>query len=261
MPDPTIAVAVVLLVALVEATPAIRIPTGLLLAIALLAADAELLPIAALGAVGVMFARLSLAWAARARRDRMRPASPRVQAQRDAMRAQLAQSATYARTTFALAAMPGMPAGFVFPLLGAMRMPLWPALAGTLVGRIPVLALTAAIFAWLGRAVTTSDSDAALLLGVMAIVLFAWRTIGRIDWQHRAETGNWRLRDDADPFVRMGVRIGDSPHAWSEHPSPDLDADPDVVEGELLGEEVDREGADRDDQSDEPPSLPPARGE
>lgn len=238
MPDPTIAIAVVLLVAIVEASPAVRIPTGLLLAMALLAAGAELLPIALLGALGVMVARLSLALAARSGRERLRP-SAQANAQRDALREHLARSPAYARTTFIMAALPGIPAGFVFPLLGAMRAPLGPALAGTIIGRIPVLALTTALFAWLGRFATAGDdAEAAVLLGVLAIMLFVFRTLGRIDWQHRAETGRWRLREVPDPFARVGVRLADSPNPWSEHPHRASVDDPDVVEGELLGEEL-----------------------
>jgi membrane protein YqaA with SNARE-associated domain len=255
MPDPTVAAALLLLVVLVEATPWIRLPLGLLLAIALLAADAELLPIALIGAVGVMIARLSLARAARSGRDRLGSPSPAAQAQRDTLRAHLAQSPAYARTTFVLAALPGVPAGFVFPLLGAMRAPLWPALAGTIIGRVPVLALTAAVFAWLGRLVSDGDDEAALLLGVLAVVLFAFRTLGRVDWQHRAATGQWRLRDESDPFVRLttnlaGTDRANAGDAWPgrqarRSPSPDED----VVEGELLGE---------DDDEDPPPALPPS---
>jgi membrane protein YqaA with SNARE-associated domain len=255
MPDPTIAIALVLLIALVEATPAIRVPTGLLLATALLAADAELLPIAALGAIGVTLARLTLALVARAGRDRARPAPPHVEARRAALRAQLSRSSAYARTTFVLAALPGVPAGFVFPLLGAMRMPLWPALAGTLVGRVPVLAISTAVFAWLGRAVTSSDTEAATLLGVMSIMVLVLRTFNRIDWQHRSATGEWRMRPEADPFVRMGLRVDDIAVDARFSAGEASDDDPDVVEGELLGEEVDGE----DDQgTEEPPrTLPP----
>ena len=266
MPDPSIAVALVLLVALVESTPAVRIPLGLLLAIALLAADAELLPIALLGAIGVMLARLSLALAARTGRDRRAAGSSRSQAQRESLRAFLARSPAYARTTFVLAALPGVPAAFVFPLLGAMRAPLWPALAGTIVGRIPVLAITAALFAWIGRLATESDHEAAVLLGVLAIFLFVLRTISRIDWQHRAETGRWRLREERDPFIAMTTRVGDgATGGWSgtfppgaHDPVGDAISD-DIVEGELLGEEVDDEDQESGGSDDEPPgALPPS---
>lgn len=272
MPDPTIAIAVVALIALVEATPAVRIPTGMLLAIALLASGAELLAIALLGAVGVMIARLSLALAARSGRDHIRRPSPAAQAQRDALRAHLSRSPAYARTTFVLAALPGVPAGFVFPLLGAMRAPLWPALAGTVVGRVPVLAITAAFFTWVGRLLADSDDQAAIALAFIAIAMFAVRMISDIDWQHRAETGEWRIRSSADPMTRMtmmfgegGARRPDQQNPWgqanggssSSHFSAD---DSDIVEGELLGEEVDGDDDDPGSGSDDDPpaALPPS---
>lgn len=181
MPDPSATVALLALVALVEASPLVRLPIGLLLAIALLAADAQLLPVALIGAAGVALARLWLAITARRGRDRSRPSSAAARARREAMRRQLAGSPAYARMTFVLAAMPPVPASFLFPLLGAMRAPLWPALAGTLVGRTPLLALTTAIFAWLGRLGGGGDDEAALALGILAAVLLAVRTVGLVD--------------------------------------------------------------------------------
>ncbi len=243
MPDPYLAAAVIALVALVESTPWIRVPIGLLLAIALIAMDADVLQVAMLGAVGVMFARLALALVARSVRDRLGAGSPQASARRDALRAHLSQSSTYARTTFTLAALPGIPAAFVFPLLGAMRAPLAPALAGTIVGRVPVLALTTALFTWVGRASTENDSDAALLLGVMAILLLVLRTINRVDWQHRTQGGGWRMRED-DAFLRM-VTLGEAPGA-APHSELGNDDD-DIVEGELVGEEIDQDDESGDD--------------
>lgn len=246
VPEPAVIAALVLLVALVEASPVVRIPVGLLLAIGLLASDSELLPIALLGAVGVMAARLALALGARAGRDRLGAATPAAKAQREALRAKLAGSPAYARMTFMLAALPGVPAGFIFPMLGAMRAPLWPALAGTIVGRTPLLAITCAFFAWLGRLVSDNDDQAVVTLGIIAVLIFVYRTIGRIDWRHRAETGEWRMRDADEHMVRMtrafdegsgtGAGIGTtSPFSTGE----------DVLEGEILGEE------DADDDPDE----------
>lgn len=250
MPDPVVASALVLLVLLVETSSAVRLPVGLLLAIGLLASSSELLPVATLGAVAVTAARLGLAIAARRGRERARPASPGLQAQREALRQHLARSPAYARTTFAIAALPGVPAGFVFPLLGAMRAPLWPAIAGTMFGRLPVLALTAAAFAWIGRLVSENDTQAAVTLGMFAIILLVVRTIGRIDWEHRASTGTWRMSDPDEPLVRMTTRFGGHPAgsapAGSDHP----DHEGDVLEGELVGEEA-------DDEDEPPSSLPP----
>ncbi|MCW2921182.1 MAG: hypothetical protein JWL76_1056 [Thermoleophilia bacterium] len=265
VPEPAIIAALVLLVALVEASPAVRLPVGLLLAIGLLASDSELLPIALLGAVGVMIARLSLALMARAGRDRLRAPSPAARAQRDALRDRLAGSPAYTRMTFMLAALPGVPAGVIFPMLGAMRAPLWPALAGTVIGRTPVLALTCALFAWLGRAASDNDDQAVVTLGMLAVLLFLFRTIGRIDWAHRAETGTWRMRDADEHMVRMttafgaaGPGAGASPLDPSRHDrrtSIADDDDDDVVEGEVLGEEI-----DDDDPDDDPPAALPPTG-
>lgn len=265
VPEPAVIAALVLLVALVEASPVVRIPVGLLLAIGLLASDSELLPIALLGAVGVMAARLALALTARSGRDRLGAPSPAAQAQREALRAKLAGSPAYTRMTFVLAALPGVPAGFIFPMLGAMRAPLWPALAGTVVGRTPVLALTCAIFTWLGRAVSDSDDQAVVTLGMLALLIFLYRTIGRIDWRHRSETGQWRMRDADEHMVRMTTAFGvgpgeDAPFGASGRgPGRAASPDDDLLEGEVLGEEiVDDETPDDDSEDDPPAALPPS---
>ncbi|MCW2925036.1 MAG: hypothetical protein JWM98_2440 [Thermoleophilia bacterium] len=262
MPDPSILVAVLLLVALVESSPLVRLPVGLLLAVALLASGADLLPIALVGAAGVTLARLGLALSARRGRDRASAASPLAQAQREALRARLSGSGAYTRITFSLAALPGIPPTFLFPLLGAMRAPLWPALAGTLVGRTPLLALTTAVFAWLGRIGDGSDSDAALSLGILALALLVFRTFGLVDWRHRAETGKFRMRDaDAGAMRMTGMFSGPGAEGggsagWSR---ADVGvghdpADADIIEGEFLGEEA---AGDDDPDDDPPPALPP----
>jgi membrane protein YqaA with SNARE-associated domain len=259
MPDPAIAAALVVLVALVEASPIVRLPIGLLLAISLLAADAQLLPIALLGALGVTVARLGIALAARRGRDRSRRASPAALAQREALRRHLSGSRAYARTSFFIAALPGVPASFFFPLLGAMRAPLWPAIAGTIVGRTPVLALTAALFTWLGRLGEGTDSDAAVALGVFTVVLLVFRTVQQVDWAHRAATGGWRWRDPSGGAVRMTTTMfGDAtggPHGgWERAAHGD---EHDIVEGELLGEEVEDDDDRSSDDDMPPPALPP----
>lgn len=250
MPDPLVAIVLLALVLLVESSPAVRLPVGLLLAIGMLVGSSDLLPVAALGAVAVGAARLWLALAARRGRDSARPASPTVRAQRDALRAHLSRSPAYARTTFALAALPGVPSGFVFPLLGAMRAPLWPAIAGTIFGRLPVLAITAAVFAWLGRAVSDNDTQAAVTLGMFAIVLLFVRTVTRVDWQHRAATGEWRMSDPDESLLRMTTRFGSQPGVGPSAPPLHPDHDGEVLEGEV----VDEEGEDDDFP---PPELPP----
>lgn len=260
MPDPTITVALLALVALIELSPIVRLPIGLVLAIALLVSGSELLPVAIIGAAGVMLARLGLAFGARAGRDRLGAASDQAQARREQLRAQLAGSPAYARITFTLSALPGVPAGFLFPLLGAMRAPLWPALVGTIVGRTPVLALTAAIFVWLGRIGDGTDEDAALSLGILAVLLIVFRSFGLVDWRHRSETGKWRLRDPDEHMVRMTTILGRSggfpgPAAPT---SSDRDDDGHVVEGELLGEEHDDDDHDDGEDPPSPTGLPPS---
>src|SRR5688572_30835650 len=118
MPDPTAALSLLLLAALIEGTPWARLPIGLLAAVAMLVGGGELLPTAAIAAVGVVAARWGLALAARRSRDQLGGGSAQVRAHREALRRGLASSPAYARTTFTLAAIPGVPASFIFPLLG-----------------------------------------------------------------------------------------------------------------------------------------------
>ncbi|MCW2961082.1 MAG: hypothetical protein JWM25_998 [Thermoleophilia bacterium] len=239
--------ALFLLVLLVESSPAVRLPIGLLLAVGVLASEVELLPVVLVGALGVAIARLGLAMQARRGRDRAEKSSPGAQAQRAAIRQQLAGAPAYARITFLLAALPGVPSGFLFPLLGTMRTPLGPALSGTIVGRIPILAITTAVFTWLGGLLATEDRDAAVALGIFAVLLLVVRTIGQVDWQHRAQTGEWRMRDADEGALRMtsmftagqGGPAAGSPFGASPfRAKPIDDSDEDIVEGELLGEEI-----------------------
>lgn len=158
-----------------------------------------------------------------------------------------------------------MPATLLFPLLGSMQVPLGPAIVGTLVGRVPVLALTTALFAWLGRLGAADDAEAAFVLGVLAIVLLALRTVGRIDWQHRAETGSFRLRDADEHAARMTMMFGpDTPgdQPGQSRSSVGIGQDPsdaDMIEGELLGEEI-IEDTPSDNDDDQPPSALPPTG-
>lgn len=253
MPDPTVIVALLALVAFAEASPFVRLPLGLLLAVAMLADDLELLPVALIGAAGVMLARLSLSLSARRGRDRLSSADPAVRARRDAMQRHLSGSPAFVRTTFLLGAMPFMPANFIFPLLGAMRAPLWPALLGTIVGRTPALAFTAAIFAWLGRGVSENDDQAAVTLGFIAILMLLFRLAASIDWEHRAATGTFRLRNDDERAAQMAAMFG-APMAGGAGGARQGDGH-DIVEGELLGEEV--EGDDEHRAKAVDPGAPP----
>jgi hypothetical protein len=148
-----------------------------------------------------------------------------------------------------LGALPGVPPSILFPLLGAMRAPLGPVLAGTLVGRTPVLALTTALFAWVGGIGGNTDSEAVTFLGVTAVLLLVFRLVGLIDWPHRAATGEWRLRNPDAGAMRfmgaagMGQPGAGAPGAGNPWASTDVGADDDIVEGEFLGEEIDGEDA------------------
>lgn len=261
MPDLSVAVALFALVVLVEATPYIRVPIGLLLAIGMIADDAQLLPVVVIGSLGIAVARVGLALQARGGKERAVP--PHVAAQRAALRARLADSSTFSRITFSLAALPGVPANFLFPILGAMRAPLGPAFLGTLLGRLPWLVITTTLFGLLGTLGSDSDRDATITLGVLAVLLLITGTIGAIDWQHRSQTGEWRMRDQSNRltgmFTQPGAGAGQGspfgPGAFGQG-SPydprtrdgDLD-DEDVIDGEVLGEEV-------EDDDDDAPAGP-----
>ncbi|MCW2949990.1 MAG: hypothetical protein JWN41_1003 [Thermoleophilia bacterium] len=253
MPHPTTTLALFVLVALVELSPWVRVPTGLLLAIGVLVDGARVFPLVLLGACGIAAARLAIAYRARHNR-RSSSDSPGMAAQRDLLRERLSDSRAYARVTFALAALPGVPATLLFPLIGAMRTPLAPALMGTIVGRIPWLAVTTALFVALGRLGSADDIAGAQSLGFIALVLIVVRGIGLVDWAHRAQTGAWRMRDARSGAARVtGMFTGASPHDAQptetpfddlryRHSSPSRDDstfdDDDVIDGEVLGEEI-----------------------
>lgn len=259
MTDPVLIVAVALLVAVIDASPLVRIPAGMALAVAVLASHADVAPIVFTGAVGAVAGRLWLAVDARRGRDRLAAASPAARAQRDAIRARLAQSPAYLRITFLLAALPGVPASFVFPLLGAMRAPLLPALLGAFAGRLAVLGVTTTLFTAIARAVEPDDGRAATLLAVVAVLVLVYRAVSLVDWEHRAATGRIRFRDADGNAARLSMLVGGQPgfdtHAPGAGAAP-FEDEHEIVEGDVLGEEHDD---DSDDDSDPPPpaALPP----
>lgn len=276
MPDPVIAAAMVLLAAMIELSSRPLVPIGSVLAIGVLLGDGTVGPVALLGAAGVTLAHFALAVGARRGRDRL-ATSPMAKAQRDALRARMAASGAFARITFIMAALPGPTAKVVYPVLGAMRAPLLPAMAGTLVGRSVLYVITTAIFTGIARWLAEGDDQKAAQLLLGAIVLLAlFRMVRWIDWQHRAATGEWRLTDpaanglDARMFTpgvgggMPGPMFGDVPGPHERGAADDDTGDGEVLEGDVIGEEVlDDHEADEDPDADqsssssnEPPELP-----
>lgn len=248
-----------ILAALVDASARVRIPVGLLVAIAVLASGMSLPVALVAAATGATAARGWLA--ARSRRTRRAAAGTDAGAvARRALQARIATSRAYARTTFLLGAMPAVPPTFSFPLLGAMRGPLWPALAGSFVGRLPVLAATALPAIAIARLVSDGDAEAARVLAALVALLLLVRLAMLVDREHRARTGEWRLREPGPAHARLGVLL-DAAGAGGEagaEPGRARNAHDLVVEGELLGEEVDDDQPGEDDDDDPgPPSLPP----
>lgn len=255
MPDVQTAFAVLLLAMLVEASPLVRLPLALALAVAVLATGAQLAPVVVLGSLGVVAGRLLLALRGRRQGDAAGGASGSAATRRAALRSRLAASPGYARTTFVLAALPGIPADAAFPLLGAMRAPLLPALAGTLVGRLPVLAAGTALVVWLAGAVTRDDQQAAMLVGAAALLTLSLRLLAAVDWEHRAATGRWRLREPAGLGRVTSVLRDQGATTWGHATrSPAGGTDEDVIDVDVLDEES--------PDADEPPAgeLPPSRG-
>lgn len=266
MPDPVTIVAMLLIAALVESSGRPLVPIGALLAVGLLIGDgATLGPIALLGAAGVTLAHLGMALNARRGRDRV-SASPAAQAQREAMRARLASSGAFARITFGMAALPGPMAKLIYPLLGSMRAPLMPALAGSFIGRSFLYIITTSLFVWIARLFDDTDDQGAATFLLVTLALFTlFRLFTWIDWAHRGATGEWRLREartglDPRAFGGMtmgGTAAGSAPHAPSSVGGPGFGSDeddPDIVEGDVVGEEI----VEDEDGSDDAGSSTPA---
>lgn len=254
MPPSSVAVALLALVVLVESSARVRLPVGLLLAIAVLGAGTDPLAAILIGAGGATAARGWLAL--RGRRGRS-TAGGQSQLARRAMLERLGSSRAYARTTFLLGAMPAVPPTFSFPLLGSMRGSLWPALAGAFVGRVPVLAVTMFAFASIARFLAPDDATAARALALFAAALLLVRLLALLDRDHHARTGSWRLRDPSAPPDQVTSLLGGGARGRSQDGAP-WSADELVVEGELLGEDVDppdQAGGGEEDEG--PPTLPP----
>lgn len=230
MPTLSVSVVLIVLVMLVETAPHLRIPTGLVLAIATTGSGAHLLPVTILGAIGVMLARLGVAL--QSRNAAAHSGTPGLHTRLGASLTGLTQ---YRRATFLLAAAPGPGSSHLFRLIGAMGGSLGPALAGTLVGRIPVLLITTSMCAWIARAVTPNDATAALLLGVVVCIAIPVQLLAGIDWTHRTATGRWRMRPQ-----------GNDPSRWRTDLRRDI-ADPDVIDAEVI-EVIDE--ADHPDEGD-----------
>lgn len=233
-----------LLVTSIEATVRPLLPIGVVLAVGMLVFGIPVGPTALIGAFGVLLADLSLAMNARRGRGYAARSSA-ARAQADALRARMAASGAFARITFAMAALPGPTAKLVYPMLGTMRAPLGPAIAGTIVGRTLLYLLMASVFAGIARGATSSDADAATLLVVLAGCYIIIRVIGWIDWPHRSATGAWRLREPvALPFDMRFGRMSEGP---ADPSTSRVGDDADIIDAEVIGEESDPD--DHDDSS------------
>lgn len=254
--DTTLAVGMascLVLTALVESSPRVRLPLGLLLAIVLLVSGLDLLPVVLLGALGGTLGRWLMAIDARRGRERERATrTPGMLEREQALRDRLAGSPAFGRLAFSTAALPFVPSSFLFSLLGAMRAPLAPALVGSLFGLVPMLAITTSIFRQVGLWLAgDSGTEPAVPLAIFAIVLLAFRSAALVDWDHHRNTGAWRMREPRTMFSRMGgARIGEVAGATGAHGFGGDPArlgtddrhegdDGDVIEGEVLGEELD----------------------
>lgn len=190
--DFALAIAIILLALMVSATPALGIPVGVVLGVYVLVADESVWLAAALGAAGVALGRLWLAVAARAgRRSRRNPVA---RSHVEAVRQALTSNGRYRRAVFWAAATPLVPARFLWPLLGTIRAPLAPALAGVVLGQLPLLALTCGIAVAVARALTQGEDEAATLLGLAAILMMMFRLLGSIDWDHWRAHRRLRMR-------------------------------------------------------------------
>lgn len=221
LPAASAAAAGVFVAALVAtASPIARIPVGMLLAMFAITFRVPLLLAAALGATGATAGRWLLA-----SRGRAASATSGGAGELHAgIRGWLAQNHKYRATTFVAGATPFLPARIVFPLLGSMRAPIGPALAGSLVGQFLLLSVTTWVAATLARALTDGEQHAAWLLGGAAAAVLVVRVASGLDRDHWRSERRLRMRAPTDPVARS-LRF---------HPFPEAPAGPAGAPGDLL---------------------------
>jgi hypothetical protein len=250
------------IVMLASASPQVRVPIGLLLSILVLGERHHDLRIAVLvGAAAVMAARAWSAYAARSGRE-----SDGMRHRQEQLNRLLAASRHYGRTTFLAGAVPLVPPSYVFPVLGAMRLPLRFALAGCFVGQIVLLAITTGLFDALAQwGANGSQADAARLAAVAAVLLVvlgllrsidgaATRRDGRLRWREEPGAGRARFFG-AGPG--MGSAWGAAAHSGSDPHGRARHDDGDEIEAEVVGEEIVDD--DEDDDHGDRPQLPGSR--
>lgn len=227
------------IVALKVASPLVRVPIGPIVALyALKLPDLGLGGAIALGVAGAVLGRWLLVLAGRSGRAGL---SGPAAARQDAMREALGRSDDYRRMTFMAGAVALVPARYVFPLLGAMRMPTGFALAGALVGQFVLIGASAGLSRWLALAATGQEArDAARLLAAVVIVLVVLGMLRMIDLEATRRDRRLRWHDpDASwmgSFSLFGTGTGDAgPDGSGYQPS----AADDEIEGEVVDEEVD----------------------
>lgn len=249
--------ALVAAVALVEAWSALRVPIGLLTAIYLVSLDAAPPVAAALGAAGVVLARLWFARSAAAARRRRSASAPGMP--RPALGSALAGSRTAGRASFVLGAAPFVPSTVLFPILAALGAPLRWAIAGTLVGRFAVLLVTTTLFALLGYLLGDAPGEPPTGLAIVATTLVVLGLLRSVEWQHRSATGRWRIREEHSPLEALALRLAGNPTTGRPQPATrprvsrrtpaPTPAEPgDEIEGVVIAEEIvdDAAGPDAD---------------
>lgn len=259
---------------LVTASPMLRLPVAVPLAMWSLSDGSDLRIVALGGSIGVTIGCAVLALGARGgRRPRTSGGAARTLGDR------LAKSSQYGSLTFSAGALPMIPPRVLFPLLGGLRLPMRYALVGTFVGRLWLFALTTWIVRGIARGLSDSDHQAAQGLAVFAIAWVVFGTLGRIDMDAWRTEHRFRLRSDDDgrmtgmfgsfgaggpggPGMGAGPGIGGP---WAQGPFADPGAADDAPRDEPLGDDeiegvvLDDDEDDADDnRGDGPPPLRPA---
>lgn len=252
--DVALASAAVLAVAvtLLTLSDLVALPVSVLLASWTLSVDRPLLQAAAIGTAGVVAGRLLLARQGRQAAGRPEPQrGERARPNREQLHAFLASSPRYAGLTFGIALLPIGVARTVFPLLGELRLPLRYALAGTVVGQLPVLLVGTWLFREIAQALAADDRSAAMLLALGSLAWLVVTIPGRLDrdqWRR-----NRRLAARPRDGFAWTFGMANLPGPGAHPPGLDSDDGDDVIEGRSVA------GTDATlEPGEEPPVDPPA---